>query len=232
MEDKIMIITDRLLAEASKQAYKKVPRVCDTYAIPFTLRNHQVTIYRTTDYAHRIIIAFAGTNDIKDFVYDFAAWKKRTADGRIHSGFLKAFYELNDVYAKYMQSYFSDWPIWVTGHSLGGALAMIFAYYYRKVLPIQRVVTFGSPRVGDRRWKKNYNEQTTFPTIRYVNDQDIVARLPTINYFHTGKSYYFDNQGLHVDKQPRSWKILWRRIEGIGDHDMDKYLELMGKHGL
>ena len=63
-----------------------------------------------------------------------------------------------------------------TGHSLGGAIAVCAANFFRNgglLLP-QGVVTFGQPRVGE----DQFYEQVTSSYIRWINEADFVPALP------------------------------------------------------
>ncbi|KAE8718863.1 Detected protein of unknown function [Hibiscus syriacus] len=93
----------------------------------------------------------------------------------------------------------------VTGHSLGGALAILFPtvlLYQDENMLVQRldgVYTYGQPRVGDGKFaefmKKVLKEQNV-RYLRFVYDFDMVPRLPFDDedhwYTHFGKCLYYD----------------------------------------
>jgi hypothetical protein len=102
---------------------------------------------------------------------------------KVHSGFLE---ETNKLWNNKtpdknilddIKQYASSIPIWVTGHSLGGAMSTIAGMRY----PFEEVITFGEPRVGR---KIDLAFQAKVHT-RYVNGDDPVTKLPP-KYF----SYY------------------------------------------
>ena len=69
--------------------------------------------------------------------------------------------------------------ILVTGHSKGGALAVLGATAIREAwqhIPV-RVVTFAAPRAGDRPFAAHY-AALRIPTLRYENRSDLVPYLP------------------------------------------------------
>ena len=80
----------------------------------------------------------------------------------------------------------------MTGHSLGAALATLAADRYGDV---QGLYTYGSPRVGDRMFKVDFNVNA----YRFVNNNDIVAKVPPASmYCHVGQLKYIDRDGrLH-----------------------------------
>jgi len=73
--------------------------------------------------------------------------------------------------------------IFVTGHSLGAALASLFSYVlllcdYES--SIASVYTFGQPLVGNFQYAKIMNEKLGSRFHRWVNHNDIVCRIPVI----------------------------------------------------
>jgi len=88
-------------------------------------------------------------------------------------------------------------PLFITGHSLGGALATLAAIDIatNTTFASPTVYTFGAPRVGDPPFVKAYN--CTVPIHwRIQNKFDIVPHLPTLVYHspHTDETYFY----LHV----------------------------------
>ncbi|KXZ54217.1 hypothetical protein GPECTOR_5g309 [Gonium pectorale] len=68
--------------------------------------------------------------------------------------------------------------LWVLGHSLGGAIALMAATYLdgHESIPVTGVYTFGCPRVGDTTWASAYPLRDV--TLRLENTGDIVPTLP------------------------------------------------------
>lgn len=73
----------------------------------------------------------------------------------------------------------------VTGHSLGGGLAALFAFLYAKSerAPVQ-CVTFGAPRVFNPAGCREFNENKLIRHRRYVVVNDPVPFLPRGDYDH------------------------------------------------
>jgi triacylglycerol lipase len=65
-------------------------------------------------------------------------------------------------------------PLFITGHSLGGALATVAAKKLANPAGIAACYTFGSPRVGDEEWISSIKT----PIYRIVNAADCVTMLP------------------------------------------------------
>jgi predicted lipase len=125
-----------------------------------------------------IVLAFRGTEamSIKDIKADAKAITTQSeTEGRIHSGFKNAFKEVAlDVQKKLDEDKFKKMPLFITGHSLGGALATIAAKNLSHKGGIAACYTFGSPRVGDEEWVANFKT----PVYRLVNAADCVTMLP------------------------------------------------------
>lgn len=95
-------------------------------------------------------------------------------DGRVHRGFS---YALQRAWHKVeaILDEIQDKPLFLTGHSMGGALAMLAGCRLAKAgrSPIA-VYTYGAPRVGDPNFCAGY----ALPTYRVVNRLDLVPELP------------------------------------------------------
>ncbi len=114
--------------------------------------------------------------------------------GRVHRGFKR---EVDDLWPKLEVALReNEKPLWFTGHSLGGAMATICAGRCKlSEIPSnpEGLFTFGSPRVGNKRFI-NY---VKLPHYRWVNNNDIVARVPPrwMGYTHSGRELYLNAFG-------------------------------------
>lgn len=70
--------------------------------------------------------------------------------------------------------------LWITGHSLGGALAIVLAAIVANLPehPLQGIYTYGQPRVGDPEFCRRYTQALGDKTYRHVNDKDLVPHIP------------------------------------------------------
>ncbi|NOX43230.1 MAG: lipase family protein [Gammaproteobacteria bacterium] len=125
-----------------------------------------------------IVLAFRGTEStsIKDIKADAKA--KTTiceTGGKIHTGFKEAFELVRFAIDKKLnEDEFQKKPLFITGHSLGGALATVAAKKLAHKGGLAACYTFGSPRVGDEEWIMNIKT----PIYRLVNAADCVTMLP------------------------------------------------------
>src|SRR5262249_36449261 len=112
-----------------------------------------------------------------DLGTDFAA---AGVAARWHEGFMKALASIWDPLLETLQAERkkSDRPIWITGHSLGGALALLAAWRLkRKFVPVHQIYTFGGPMVGNAETAEAIDRELPDRIYRYVNDQDPVPLL-------------------------------------------------------
>ena len=115
--------------------------------------------------------------------------------GKVHRGFKKALDEVwEDLFPHIAALQRRGCKIWMTGHSLGAALATLAADRFGEV---HGVYTFGSPRVGNHRFKENYSIRT----YRFVYGNDIVARVPPPGFYvHVGEPRFIDMKGSVHDR--------------------------------
>lgn len=125
------------------------------------------------------VLAFRGTEatSIKDIKADAkATTTKCETEGKIHSGFDAAFKEVHLAIQNKLQNsdMLQNKPLFITGHSLGGALATIAAKKLSHQGGVAACYTFGSPRVGDDEWIADIKTAV----YRVVNAADCVTMLP------------------------------------------------------
>jgi len=132
------------------------------------------------DEAPYLVLAFRGTErKIDDWLTDVDAVPTQKDGYRVHTGFYKAFNLIRDDIASALQkkaclnSAGQKLPLYVTGHSLGGALALLATKYLASNVA-GACYTYGAPRVGD--YEFFFNIKT--PVYRVVNSSDIVPRVP------------------------------------------------------
>lgn len=180
------------------------------------------------------VLAFRGTETAKrhDIVVDAAAMKVSVLEGRIHSGFRTAYASVaRDVQKSVLE--LKDTPLYITGHSLGAALATIATQSLEHHLRIREMIaacyTFGSPRVGDR----GYDREFRSPIYRVVNTTDIVTVIPLLamGYIHIGDIRYLGRldgefrRGIPVLQRLYLFILAMFKFFGpvVGDHAIVEY---------
>ncbi|QPF86896.1 lipase family protein [Bradyrhizobium genosp. L] len=136
------------------------------------------------------IIAFSGTDPLKieDWITDFTAI--RSVDG-LHGGFKDAVDTVWPQIAPIVRQRPAG-GLFFTGHSLGGALAVIAAERAMRELgaTAAAVTTFGGPRVGGLDFFNSYTPALGDRTFRMVHGDDVVPTVPPplLNTFlHVGR---------------------------------------------
>ncbi len=147
------------------------------------------------------VLAFRGTQPKKfeDINTDIRAYKSSLKEGKIHAGFHEAYQDVEDEIVRiFLENEKWVWPLYITGHSLGGALATIATQNLEHKIKSQIAAcyTFGSPRVGNRQYEKNIKA----PFYRIVHSTDIVTLLPSIGYMHIGDPRYLTYSRPESDK--------------------------------
>jgi len=157
-----------------------------------TIPESQVS-YFLSQYNGVQTIAIRGTANLENALLDLNVSLQTDNDLNImlHQGFAsaaKAVYEDVKPYLDKQQ------PIQTTGHSLGGAIAVILAMYLEKDnYPLSQVITFGQPKVTNVTGAKQFSDLSL---IRVVTLNDIVPLVPPISplqikdldiYWHMGE---------------------------------------------
>lgn len=152
---------------------------------------------------------------------------------RVHKGFKLEVDELWPMIMVDIMKHAAKRKVWFTGHSLGAAMTTIMASRCAEGADVQEVYTFGSPRVG---WRKYCNSLNVVHH-RFVNNNDIVARVPLaiMGYRHHGTEHYFNSKGKLAkmtwrDRARGMWDGLKKgSIDIIADHSMTQYINCIEK---
>ncbi len=140
-----------------------------------------VAVRRTDDDLGMAVVAFRGTQQIRDWMTNLdAATTPLRSDNpenmellaNVHEGFNKALLSVYDQIEQHLEGD-HDLPLYVTGHSLGGALATL-ATWYLSGEKLAACYTFGAPRSGD----DGLTDRFRTPIYRIVNGADPVPFVP------------------------------------------------------
>jgi hypothetical protein len=130
-----------------------------------------------------VAVSFRGTVTKREWLNNFNIRLIRTPYGGIHAGFLHSIEQVTLMILPLVLSRLKvGRQLVVTGHSRGGALAVLFAFM---VLlnghDTNAVITFGSPMYCDAKLVRFMERfRTRMPVIRVVNKPDVVPLLPSI----------------------------------------------------
>lgn len=187
------------LAFASKLAYEPSGTVESIALQNWGFRQHVILDRGDTQgfiaIADRVaLIAFRGTESLGDWIGNLQVIPERRPFGLVHSGFMAA-YRLVDADVRVALSQnIGNRKLWLTGHSLGGALATIAAAELHGAANVAGIHTYGQPRLGDAMMRTFYNANYQDRLWRFVNDRDLVTRVPP-GYEHAGRLVHFDEDG-------------------------------------
>lgn len=214
----------------------------------------------TRDADKMAVLAFRGTQkeDPKDIITDLQARFYHDKNGvKIHDGFNRAFQcvekDIRDAVEK-----LKDYSLYVAGHSLGGALALIATRALNSD-NLAACYTFGSPKVAN----EEFDDDIKPPIYRIVNTYDLVPISPPtyvfevlsilpwekirnfalkfLGYDHHGDMRYLsacgtDFKGLKVISNYNEFLRLagiWtHRKDSIKDHSIDLYYDKLGQWAL
>lgn len=223
---------DKIRAQALAWGFPKFKflegsrRISDTQA--YIIGNHSA-----------IIVAFRGTEKkLKDWKTDLGFTKSEGPFGYVHEGFNGAF---NSVVIELTKGLFDCFDqgqsLWITGHSLGGALATLAAASLVEKYPaigieVSGVYTFGSPRVGDGTFREAFNSKLGDRTFRVVNGNDLVPRVPprVAGYKHVGSVALINETG-GISRDPNAWQQLKSRvIIQVNAELLDKEISSIARH--
>lgn len=154
-----------------------------------------------------ILLSFRGTQGFLQLVMeaDKSVFKDHVnwvAGGQVSKYFSDAFMAVwnhgmkNDYLT--LRSQYPNYQVWVTGHSLGGAMANLAASYLvaNKLADAAnvQVVTFGEPRVGDPNFAAANDKQLSYH-FRVTHSRDVVPHIPeeAFGYKHQQYEAFYHN---------------------------------------
>jgi len=198
-----------------------------------------------------IFIAIRGTKYLYDWMANFGIDKFQHPSGaKFHGGFFRAISSCFDPITRELTKLLGNHavipPIYVAGHSLGGAMAAIFNAVWRLRVSGEWLngrsiaehfasptacYTFGMPRYGDATAVSLMKSP-----FHFYNEDDIVPTVPpTILGFETCFSEYrLDGRSLENSKSREiekfgQWMISLASGRKISEHSMELYRERVGK---
>jgi len=118
----------------------------------------------------------------------------------VHKGFYNSYLSIArqvNLAAKSLLADCQHCHVYITGHSLGGAIATLAAADLYSVTPDLTLYTFGSPRVGDLAFA-TYFDKVVPDTFRLVHNADLVPHIPQrfLGFRHVSREvWYYEEAG-------------------------------------
>lgn len=138
-----------------------------------------------------LIVGFAGTDPVvlANWLTNFNA---RISPADLHQGFEQAAAAIWErITPELSQAHAAGRPILITGHSLGGALAIVTAERLARESGFAptAIYAYGMPRVGGAAFAQAYNRDLGAVTYRVVYGLDLVPTVPPLElgYSHVGR---------------------------------------------
>lgn len=139
------------------------------------MRNTEGFVAKTKSDAARsfAVLSIRGTTTPQDWINNAKIRPESIGGGRnVHAGFLKAFRDGESQIETLLEEA-GNLPLFVTGHSLGGAVAVMSTWFFKRDT-LAACYTFGAPRVGNHK----FNDDFHTPIYRVVNAVDPVPMVP------------------------------------------------------
>lgn len=208
--------------------YRNIPEVEITYLIA------------TEDKSGESVIAVRGTSNVENALVDIAVkLKDDTRTGiKLHEGFALG---AKRIYQDSQSVLDKSKKIHLTGHSLGGAVAVILAMYLdQDGYDVGNVITFGQPKVTN---VAGANKFAHLNLIRVVTPRDLVPLMPPLDpmdiknldiYWHAGREVLLNTDNTYSVLQGttsmlRATKFTQQMLDeqNLHNHKMDLYLQLI-----
>jgi hypothetical protein len=262
----------RALALASDLAYLPEAEAAPLFQAELGLDARLITAGTTQAYLavndKHIVVAFRGTElpntieGLKDTLLTDALNLLMVPEGRLgtdfaaagvgarfHKGFIAALGTVWDQLLAAVEAELkkAERPLWITGHSLGGALALLAAWlFHRKFLSVHQVYTYGAPMIGNAAASAAFDKEFQGKIFRYINPGDPVPKLPMFSllandYGHCLKEMVLEapavqaladvpaeEAGAALDAA--RLEALWASAQArVASHSLAHYRELLSK---
>jgi|GEM_PF-512939 len=243
--DFVLLQEQALLANAAYQTEDQARALAaaNNYRLDFyqTIANLQIAFFLATNEADKTqVISIRGTSNIENAMVDvyLQLVEDRKTGLRLHHGFSLA---ARKIYAKLKPLLKAGYKINTTGHSLGGAVALILAIYLdADRFDIGQVTTFGQPKVTNAAGAAKIQHLNI---IRVVTQLDLVPLVPLLDpldinnldiYWHAGIEVVLltDNEYAllkGMDSMLRASRFTQKPLseENLSNHQMTLYLEML-----
>jgi hypothetical protein len=238
-DDLTFIQQANAMAALSHAAYKDI---CYSSFLDLDIYTDYAHITNNDVHAHiahndtHALIAFRGTTirNPADIIGDLEIWQKQHGPGWVHFGFRRLARYLLPTILDYIVEHRGK-KILITGHSLGGAMALYVAQelQYRNYTDIT-LFTFGMPMLGNQ----SYVDGVKIIHHRFVNYKDTIPYLPwaRLGYRHHGTLHFLNHSGFIVDPKVRhiliamlrTFILAWLQnsiLLGLYNHRIIRYIE-------
>lgn len=149
-----------------------------------------------------LCVSFRGTETKGEWLEDFdgLAFPAKYGNGMVHQGFQDQYEKLRGSILPIADQ--AKCSIWITGHSLGAALALLCQADLANQGFLPLAYTWAGPRVGWHDFAAWF-QSLKLETNRIVNEYDIVPRVPSVvnGYEHVGLQVLIDGGRPPLDSE-------------------------------
>ncbi|MFT2098772.1 lipase family protein [Marinomonas sp. 2405UD66-6] len=212
---------------------------------------HQVLLHKATIQSSQVnyfiseaagvqTIGVRGTANLENVMLDLSVSLQSDSllNIKLHQGFSGGAKAVYDDIKPYLSI---DKPIHLTGHSLGGAIAVVLGMYLtQEGYQVEQVITFGQPKVTNVTGAEQFK---TLPLIRVVTPHDIVPLVPPLSplqikeldiYWHMGAEVilmeggkYSETSGIKSAMRATKFTSSIPSEKNLVAHKMTTYLMLI-----
>jgi len=202
---------------------------------PFYCDKNQNSAYLAIHKTYAVL-AFKGTVPSEpetvatDARFLFRPWKF----GEVHTGFLDTAEELRPRIEKAVRKIKT--PIFITGHSLGGALALLASILLKGRERFAACYTYGCPRVGNEQFADRLFK---VPVYRCVHRADIVPGVPLLvmGYRQYGDVRFLSDDNKVCGGSEAIWRRFcatylspWNWFGCVSDHGIENYIRILHEY--
>jgi len=178
------------------------------------------------------VLAFQGTvpSKFRTIETDADFWFVQSRYGEIHQGFLDTFRKLAEQIEPALERLHV--PIYITGHSLGGALALLAAVFLKDQDKLAACFNYGCPRVGNDQFADRLFK---VPVYRCVHHADVVPGVPfmALGYRQYGDVRYLTDNGKVCGGSQATMRRFFAMMNPfnyphcIADHGIKNYIRIL-----
>lgn len=148
------------------------------------------------------VVVFRGTdfNEVSDWLANLGRSAIDTPHGAAHKGFYNAYQSMKSQVGAILDERDTT-HLWVTGHSLGGAIALVCAYdlVESDKRQLDGLITFGQPMVARQELANYLDTLLVGRYARFVNRDDVVPKVPP-SHAACGSLVWFTDAGIRRSK--------------------------------
>lgn len=152
-----------------------------------------------------------------------------TIKGNVSEGFLDAFKGLHSQITNYIEKV-QPQRVVATGHSLGGAIAVLCGVYTIDYLPTT-VITFGCPKVGNEAFSESFNN-SGITSVQIAVKDDVVPHLPFdlfYDYAHLKTTFILSQNSITKCEYDKPYVFPYNPLRWLDSHSLDTYISLLKK---